>query len=184
MDSKFCVGFQRSTYKGRKPHFFIYEILRRKVVRRFLPLLDQYNKDWFSDTLSSGIGINLQYESTKKASDGRDSSGSELEGMSTEEGNGDSFVEDVSVFEVSPKGTYMVSYVSQDFIVLKMLPRGTTQSFERMLTPSFMVLEHIPMQMLDQYDDYNEDVNSIYGDSVLGDGHVKKASPADPTLFP
>ena len=150
-------------------------------MRRFLPLLDQYKKDWFSDTLSSGIGINLQYESTKKASDGRDSSGSELEGMSSEEGNGESFVEDVSVFEVSPKGTYMVSYVSQDFIVLKMLPRGTTQSFERMLTPSFMVLEHIPMQMLDQYDDYNEDVNSIYGDSVLGDGHVKKTSPADPT---
>ena len=87
LDSKYCVGFQRSTYKGRKPHFFIYEILRRKVVRRFSPLLDQYKKDWFCDAVSSGAGINIAYESAQKERDGRDSSGSEIEGLSTEEGN-------------------------------------------------------------------------------------------------
>ena len=47
MDSKYCVGFQRSTYKGRKPHFFIYEILKRKVIRRFMPLLDPYKREWW-----------------------------------------------------------------------------------------------------------------------------------------
>jgi len=89
--------------------------------------------------------MNIGYETVKKTSDGRDSSASEIDNLSTEEGNGDPFVEDVSVFEVSPRGTYMISYVSQDFLVLKMLPRAISQSFRRMLTPSFMVLEHIPM---------------------------------------
>ena len=42
LDSKYCIGFQRSTYRGLKPHFFVYEILKRKVVRRFLPMLDSF----------------------------------------------------------------------------------------------------------------------------------------------
>jgi len=29
LDSKYCVGYQRSTYKGMKPHFFVYDILKR-----------------------------------------------------------------------------------------------------------------------------------------------------------
>ena len=46
IDSKYCVGFQKSTYNGMKPHYFVYEILKRKVVRRFLPLLDPFKDEW------------------------------------------------------------------------------------------------------------------------------------------
>mmetsp|Transcript_6206 Transcript_6206/g.8295 ORF Transcript_6206/g.8295 Transcript_6206/m.8295 type:complete len:149 (-) Transcript_6206:2123-2569(-) len=125
-DSKFCVGFQRSTYRGLKPHFFIYEILKRQVVRRFSPLLDQYKKEWWSDGFrQSGGNINI-YDggSGKKAGTSHNDSTSDADIASTDEGNADAFVEDVSVFELSPKGTYMVSYVSKDFLVLKMMPRA------------------------------------------------------------
>lgn len=40
LDQKYCIGFQRKEFRGMKPHFFIYEILKRKVVRRFLPMID------------------------------------------------------------------------------------------------------------------------------------------------
>ena len=40
LDSKYCVGFQRTEFKGMKPHFFVYEIFKREVVRRFMPMID------------------------------------------------------------------------------------------------------------------------------------------------
>ena len=65
---------------------------------------------------------------------------------STEDGITDDF-EDVSVFEVSPKGNYLVAVVSQEFLALKMLPRSMNQNYSKVLTPSFMVQEHIPMMI-------------------------------------
>jgi len=38
-----------------KPHFFVYEILKRKVVRRFLPMLDQFKNSWGENTNSQQI---------------------------------------------------------------------------------------------------------------------------------
>ena len=58
-------------------------------------------------------------------------------------GDEEQFFEDVSVFAVSPKGSFLVALVSQEFLVLKMLPRAVTNEFRQMLTPSFMIPEHI-----------------------------------------
>ena len=54
----------------------------------------------------------------------------------------------------------MVSYVSQDFLVLKMLPRAMNTEDRRFMTSSYMVLEHIPLNMMDQYSDYDDDLAS------------------------
>lgn len=150
MDSKYCVGFQRTTYKDRKPHFFIYEILKRKVIRRFMPLLDAYKKDWWQDPHGSGFF----YVNKSAAKTGSNDSTSEADIHETE--GSEAFLEDVSVFEVSPRGSFMVSYVSQDFLVLKMLPRAMNTEDRRFMTSSYMVLEHIPLNMMDQYSDYDD----------------------------
>ena len=60
------------------------------------------------------------------------------------------FVEDVSVFAVSPKGSFLVALVSHEFLVLKMLPRAVTNDFRQMLTPSFMIPEHITINTVDE----------------------------------
>jgi len=36
-NNQYAVGYQSCFYKGRKPHFFVYDIQQRSVVRRFLP---------------------------------------------------------------------------------------------------------------------------------------------------
>ena len=143
MDSKYCVGFQRTTYKGRKPHFFIYEILKRKVIRRFMPLLDAYKKEWWQDPHGSGFF----YVNKSAAKTGSNDSTSDADIHETE--GSEAFLEDVSVFEISPRGSFMVSYVSQDFLVLKMLPRAMNTEDRRLMTSSYMVLEHIPLNMMD-----------------------------------
>ena len=51
LESKYCIGFQRNKYRDMKPHFFIYDILMRKVIRRFMPMLDPFKSEW-GDQLS------------------------------------------------------------------------------------------------------------------------------------
>ena len=36
--NQYAIGYQHCEYKDRKPHFFIYDIQKRSVVRRFTPL--------------------------------------------------------------------------------------------------------------------------------------------------
>lgn len=42
-NNQFAVGFQHKNYNGRKPHFFIYDIQQRSVVRRFLPTSEYFS---------------------------------------------------------------------------------------------------------------------------------------------
>lgn len=62
------------------------------------------------------------------------------------------FADDVSVFEVSPKGSYLVALVSNEFIALKMLNRSIEPVAKKLLTPSFMLDEHISMLDDKDYD--------------------------------
>ena len=137
-DSKYCVGFQRSKFRGREPHFFIYEILKRKVVRRFLPMLDPPKAEWADTADASGrvkIVATEAWENNPEDSD-LDRSRSEDQGV-------EDFTEDVTVFEVSPQGSFLLAFVSNEFLVLKMLPKSVTPAFRNILTPSFMISEHI-----------------------------------------
>ena len=70
---------------------------------------------------------------------------SDLDGTSNDENGAEDFVEDVSVFEVSPQGNFLVAFISNEFLTLKMLPRSSSQQFRKLLTPSFMIQEHISM---------------------------------------
>jgi len=47
LDNKFIVGYQKKYYKGRRPHFFVYEVLKRKVIRRFLPNDPMFTMEWY-----------------------------------------------------------------------------------------------------------------------------------------
>jgi hypothetical protein len=138
-DSKYCVGFQRTTYNGMKPHFFVYEILKRKVTRRFLPLLDPFKSEW----LIQRDVFNMPSFVAKKSPDSGDDS--EIDGSSIDSNLAEDYAEDVSVFEVSPQGSYLVALVSNEFVTLKMLNRSLNPMFRKMLTPSFMITEHIDL---------------------------------------
>ena len=54
------------------------------------------------------------------------------------------------MFAVSPKGSFLVALVSNEFLVLKMLPRAVTNDFRSILTPSFMIPEHITITTGDE----------------------------------
>lgn len=88
-----------------------------------------------------------------KSGRGLNSEDSDMDNTSQEHMNED-FAEDVSVFEVSPLGTFMVAVVSQEFLTLKMLPRSTKSDYRKILTASFMLQEHISMSF-DDDDNYN-----------------------------
>lgn len=51
--------------------------------------------------------------------------------------------DDVSVFEVSPKGTFLVAFVSNEFVTLKMLDRGIPGQLKSLLLPICMVDESL-----------------------------------------
>ena len=51
--------------------------------------------------------------------------------------------DDVSVFEVSPKGTFLVAFVSNEFVTLKMLDRGIPTQLKPLLLPICMVDESL-----------------------------------------
>lgn len=125
-----------------KPHFFVYEILKRKVVRRFMPMLDSFKQEW--DTADNFRIGNNQHQFPAKQGSLLNQADSDLDGTSNDEG-AEEYVEDVSVFEVSPLGNFLVAVVSNEFFTLKMLPRSTTASFRKLLTPSFMIQEHLSM---------------------------------------
>ena len=42
-NNQYLIGYQQKEYKGRKPHYFVYDILMRKVVRRFLPISGSFS---------------------------------------------------------------------------------------------------------------------------------------------
>jgi hypothetical protein len=42
-DDQFAIGYQSRFYNGLKPHFFVYEILKRRVVRRSPPINDTFS---------------------------------------------------------------------------------------------------------------------------------------------
>ena len=46
--------------------------------------------------------------------------------------------EDVSVFEVSPQGNFVVSVVQNEMLSLKYLPRGNLKCFHQMMTASYL----------------------------------------------
>ena len=122
-----------------KPHFFVYEILKRKVTRRFLPLLDPFKSEW----QEKGDILNIPtFAGIKKSLESVDS---DIDNSSNASHLAEDYTEDVSVFEVSPQGSYLVALVSNEFITLKMLNRSLDSSFRKMLTPSFMINEHIEM---------------------------------------
>lgn len=129
-----------------KPHFFIYEILKRKVVRRFMPMLDSFKQDWDTAENFRAGHEKFQFAATKGGSliNPHDS---DLDGTSNDENGAEDYVEDVSVFEVSPQGNFLVAFISNEFLTLKMLPRSSTPQFRKLLTPSFMIQEHISMSI-------------------------------------
>ena len=45
--------FQKEKSKEYAPHFFIYDILSRRVTRRFLPLSPEFSLFWETDTNES-----------------------------------------------------------------------------------------------------------------------------------
>ena len=57
LDTKYIVGYQSTFYKGRRPHFFVYEVLRRQVVRRFLSHDPKFTLEW-QQRLTGSAGIN------------------------------------------------------------------------------------------------------------------------------
>ena len=126
-----------------KPHFFVYEIFKREVVRRFLPMVDPHKREW-----NTGNEVSLDIIKSSKNlihNDSDESSNSEVS-----KGEEEQFSEDVSVFAVSPKGSFLVALVSQEYLVLKMLPRSVTNEFRPMLTASFMIPEHIEITTGDE----------------------------------
>ena len=60
------------------------------------------------------------------------------------------FTEDVTVFEVSPQGSFLLAFVSNEFLVLKMLPKSVTPAFRSILTPSFMISENIAYDLQEE----------------------------------
>jgi len=46
--------------------------------------------------------------------------------------------EDVSVFEVSPRGNFVVSVVQNEMLSLKYLPRGDLECFSQLMTASYL----------------------------------------------
>ena len=46
--------------------------------------------------------------------------------------------EDVSVFEVSPRGTFVVSVVQNEMLSLKYLPRGNLKCFSQLMNASYL----------------------------------------------
>ena len=113
-DSKFAICFQSTRYNGLKPHFFVYEVLKRKVVRRFYPLNKPFDLNLDDNKMSldqSAMGF------------GKKDSESNLQNGDSDKEE-DDYDEDVSVFEVSPKGSFLVAVVNNEFLTLKFLRQG------------------------------------------------------------
>lgn len=116
----------------------MYEILKRKVVRRFLPIIDVFKSEW----MDNDPNYFLKNENTKKSLD-NDSDLDHTTASQIEEED----AEDVSVFELSPQGSYIVSLVSGELLTLKFLNRSVSSSLRKMLNPSFMIEEHVEMTL-------------------------------------
>ena len=162
-----------------KPHFFVYEIFKREVVRRFNPMIDQHNSEWFSNNESIDIiksSKNLLHDDSEDSSD----SGSKAEE--------EQFFEDVSVFAVSPKGSFLVALVSNEFLVLKMLPRAVTNDFRSILTPSFMIPEHITITTGDEvgmgfYEEEKQPEDEVLSQSQVSKGDMGQSQSPEISIF-
>ena len=108
-------------------------------------MLDSFKQEWdASDNNFQRGGNQFQY-AAKQGGSLINPADSDLEGTSNDENGGLDYVEDVSVFEVSPQGNFLVALVSNEFLMLKMLPSSSTAQYRKLLTPSFMIQEHIAM---------------------------------------
>ena len=84
----------------------------------------------------------LEFGHRKKANSSA-TSDSSRDGYDDKEDSED-LEEDVSVFEVSPQGSFLVAVVGNEFLSLKHLPKGSCRELKSILTPCFIA-------------DYNED---------------------------
>ena len=55
-----------------------------------------------------------------------------------EKSESDDYEEDVSVFEVSPQGSFLVAVVGNEFLSLRFLPKGCLRELKAMTIPSYM----------------------------------------------
>ena len=99
-----------------------------------MPMIDQFKQEW-----GGGFG-NVFHQVAAGIGNGD----SDIDENSTDQPL-EEFTEDVSVFAISPQGTYLVAFVTQEFLVLKMLPGSMNPNFRNLLTPSFMIQEHLFM---------------------------------------
>ena len=147
LDSKYAVCFDSKPQQG-KAHFYVYEIFKRQIIRRFDPLNKQMSLKFDNSPArvahdkSNRNQEDLEFGNRKKSQ----SSATSTSSRDAQEENEEStdFEEDVSVFEVSPLGSFLVAVVGNEFLSLKHLPRGSLKQLKSTLTPCYIA-------------DYNED---------------------------
>jgi len=68
-----------------KPHYFVFEILKRKVVRRFLPMLDAFKAEWTDSGDVFGRQTAGYFADKTKVGSSLNPADSDLDGNSSED---------------------------------------------------------------------------------------------------
>ena len=131
--NQYAIGYQHCEYNGRKPHFFIYDVQKRAVVRRLLPLSAPFSITEFLDEHDDL----LQAQSIHNK--GQEDNESLNQSMAVKQ---EEPVSEVTYFEVSPGGSFMLSIVENELLCFKLLNPGIVDFFKESLQPGYFSEEH------------------------------------------